>query len=203
MNAADKTGAAARRINIGIVGYASIPEGSPAGLLAEQTGRLLVERGFRVVTGGLGGVMEAACRGARSAASYKEGDTIGILPGHDPRVANEFVDIAIPTGMDHLRNSIVAHCDAVIAIGGGAGTLSEICFGWLYKRLVISLGNEGSVGMVAGQALDHRTRYKDLPDDRVYAAATPEEAVAFVHALLPKYQKYWRGFESPDAPAEG
>jgi uncharacterized protein (TIGR00725 family) len=200
MNATDKTSATARRINIGIVGYASIPEGSPAGRLAEETGRLLVERGFRVVTGGLGGVMEAACRGARSATRYKEGDTIGILPGHDPRVANEFVDIAIPTGLDHLRNSIVAHCDAVIAIGGGAGTLSEICFAWLYKRLVIALGNEGSAGMVAGQGLDHRTRYKEIPDDRVYAAGTPEEAVAVVVTLLPSYQKYWRGFESHTSP---
>lgn len=195
MNAPDKPSAPARRINIGIVGYASIPEDSPAGRLAEETGRLLVERGFRVVTGGLGGVMEAASRGARCAAGYKEGDTIGILPGHDPRAANEFVDIAIPTGLDHLRNSIVAHCDAVIAIGGGAGTLSEICFAWLYKRLVIALGNEGSAGMVAGKALDHRTRYKELPDDRVHAAASAEEAVAFVVTMLPSYQKYWRGFE--------
>jgi uncharacterized protein (TIGR00725 family) len=184
-----------RRINIGIVGYASIPEGSPTGHLAEEAGRLLVERGFRVVTGGLGGVMEAACRGARSAANYKDGDTIGILPGHDPRVANKFVDIAIPTGLDHVRNSIVAHCDAVLAIGGGAGTLSEICFGWLYKRLVVGLGNEGCVGLVMGKALDHRTRCKDLPKDRVYAAATAEEAVNLVVTLLPSYQKYWRGFD--------
>lgn len=196
MNAPDKLSATARRINIGIVGYASIPEGSPAGRLAEETGRLLVEHGFRVVTGGLGGVMEAACRGARSAAGYKEGDTIGILPGHDPHVANEFVDIAIPTGLDHLRSSIVAHCDAVIAIGGGAGTLSEICSAWLYKRLIIALGTEGCVGLVAGKALDHRTRYKDLPDDRVYAAASAEEAVAFAVTLLPSYKKYWHGFDS-------
>jgi uncharacterized protein (TIGR00725 family) len=184
-----------RRINIGIVGYARIPEGSAAGVLAEEAGRLLVERGFRVVTGGLGGVMEAACRGARAAAAYKEGDTVGILPGHDPRAANQFVDVAIPTGLDHVRNSIVAHCDAMIAIGGGAGTLSEICFGWLYKRLVIALGTEGCVGLVAGRALDHRTRYTDFPEDRIFAAATAEEAAALVVAMLPRYQKHWRGFE--------
>jgi uncharacterized protein (TIGR00725 family) len=60
--------------------------------------------------------------------------------------ANPFVDIAIASGLDHVRNSVVAHADAVIAIGGGAGTMSEICFAWIYKRLVIG-GWRAGVGV--------------------------------------------------------
>src|SRR5690606_26742727 len=66
--------------------------------LAEDVGRLLVERGFRVLTGGLSGVMEAACRGARSASNWREGDVIGILPGSCAEAANPYVDIVIPSG---------------------------------------------------------------------------------------------------------
>ena len=90
---------------------------------AEEVGRLVAEAGGIVVCGGLGGVMEAACRGARSA----DGVAIGLLPGADRRSANPFVTIAIPTGMGELRNGLVVRsADAVIAIGGEWGTLSEI-----------------------------------------------------------------------------
>ena len=76
-----------------------------------------------IVCGGLGGVMEAACRGAKEAG----GTTVGILPGADRAAANPFVDVAIPTGLGEARNALVVRAaDAVIAIGGGYGTLSEI-----------------------------------------------------------------------------
>ena len=75
------------------------------------------------MTGGLGGVMEAACRGARAAG----GTTLGILPGSDRGDANAFVDVAVATGMGELRNGLVVRCaDALVAVGGGYGTLSEI-----------------------------------------------------------------------------
>ena len=91
--------------------------------LAEEVGRELARRGATVVCGGLGGVMEAACRGAKSAG----GTTIGILPGSDPRDANRWVDIPICTGLGHARNVIVVKSGrAVIAVGGAYGTLSEI-----------------------------------------------------------------------------
>jgi uncharacterized protein (TIGR00725 family) len=86
-------------------------------------GRELGSRGVVLVCGGLGGVMEAACGGAKGAG----GTTIGILPGSDRSDANRFVDIAIPTGLGEARNALVVRAaDAVIAIGGGYGTLSEI-----------------------------------------------------------------------------
>ncbi len=91
--------------------------------LAEEVGRLLAEHGAVVVCGGLNGVMEAACRGAKSAG----GLTIGLLPGSDAADANEWVDIPVPTGLGYARNSIVVKVgQAVIAVAGAFGTLSEI-----------------------------------------------------------------------------
>jgi uncharacterized protein (TIGR00725 family) len=88
-------------------------------------GRLLAEAGAVVVCGGLGGVMEAACRGARSAG----GLTLGILPGRDRREANAFVEVAVPTGLGEARNALVVRAaDVVVAVGGAYGTLSEIAF---------------------------------------------------------------------------
>ncbi len=90
---------------------------------AERIGRALADRGAVVVCGGLGGVMEAACRGVAAAA----GTSIGILPGADRGAANPWVQIALPTGLGELRNGLVIRAaDAVIAIGGAHGTLSEI-----------------------------------------------------------------------------
>lgn len=91
--------------------------------LAESVGEILAQQGATIVCGGLGGVMEAACRGAKS----KGGLTIGILPGQDPSTANPWVDIPIVTGIGEARNvAVVKSAQAVIAIGGRYGTLSEI-----------------------------------------------------------------------------
>lgn len=91
--------------------------------LAEEVGRRLAEKGAVLICGGLGGVMEAACRGAKGAG----GTTVGVLPGTNPGDANPYVDIPIATGMGPARNVIVvASAQAAIAVGGGYGTLSEI-----------------------------------------------------------------------------
>ena len=91
--------------------------------IAEEVGRRLAEAGAILVCGGLGGVMTAACKGADSAG----GLSVGLLPGTSRSEANEFLDIALPTGMGEMRNALIVRCvDAVIAIGGGWGTLSEI-----------------------------------------------------------------------------
>jgi uncharacterized protein (TIGR00725 family) len=183
--------ASKRRANIGVIGDGGVRPGTKNFLLAKALGCALVDAGFRVVTGGLAGVMNAACQGARSSPLYRPGDTIGILPGSDPSVANPFVDIAIPTGLDHVRNSIVAHSDAVIAIGGGAGTLSEICFAWIYKRLIIALGAGGWAGKLAGNPLDHRVRFPGrIPGDKIYAAKNAEEALKLLTRLLPLYARH-------------
>ena len=91
--------------------------------LAEQVGVELASRSAIIVCGGLGGVMEAACRGAKSAG----GTTIGILPGDNPLSGNDFIDFPIITGMGYARNSVVVKTgSAVVAVGGAYGTLSEI-----------------------------------------------------------------------------
>ena len=90
---------------------------------AHEIGRLVAERGAILVTGGHSGVMESASRGAHEAG----GLVVGILPGLDHDSANRFVDVAIPTGMGQLRNGLIVNtADAVIAVGGEWGTLSEI-----------------------------------------------------------------------------
>jgi uncharacterized protein (TIGR00725 family) len=140
--------------------------------IAEQLGRGIVERGWRLATGGLGGMMEAASRGARSAPRYREGDVIGILPSGERATANRFVDIAIPTNMGYARNVLlVSMADAVVAVGGGAGTLTEIAMAWQMDRALVALELPGWSGELAGRALDARSR------PPVLAASSAEEAV--------------------------
>jgi uncharacterized protein (TIGR00725 family) len=103
---------------------------------AEAVGRLLAESGATVVTGGLGEVMAAAARGAKSVG----GTTIGILPGETRAAANEWLDHVVVTGIGHGRNlAVVASGDAVIAVGGRYGTLAEIGFALTLGRPVVVL----------------------------------------------------------------
>lgn len=113
-------------------------DASPQALqAAEAVGREIAARGHTVICGGLTGVMEAACRGARA----EGGHTIGLLPGRDRADANPYVEFVIPTGLNVARNAVVAlAADAMIAIGGAYGTLSEIAFALQYGRPVIGLG---------------------------------------------------------------
>ena len=113
-----------------------IGSGSEWAETAEEIGRLLGERGCTVVTGGLGEVMEAAHRGAKSAG----GTTIAILPGEERVAANEWADHVVVTGIGHARNlAVAASGDAVIAVGGSWGTLAEIAFARLLGRRVVAL----------------------------------------------------------------
>ena len=115
---------------------------------AEQVGRELAGRGAVVVTGGRGGTMEAACRGASQAG----GLTVGILPGPDRSAANDWLTVSLPTGMGELRNGLVARAgDAVIALGRGYGTLSEVGFALKLGRPVIGLGTWEVEGVVAAE----------------------------------------------------
>lgn len=128
---------------------------------AQEVGRLLAGAGYGVVTGGLGGVMEAAARGAASAG----GLTLGILPGVDPAAANPWCRVVIPSGMGQARNVLVVQAGlAVIAVSGGAGTLSEIGHALKLGRPVAGLGS--------------------WPVPGVFAAAGPAQAVAYILGRL-------------------
>src|SRR5678815_2375684 len=124
----------AGRRHVAVVG-AGAPDTRVAAL-AEEVGRLLARSGAVVVCGGLGGVMEAACRGAKS----EGGTTVGILPGSDRNDANPWVDVAIPTGLGEARNALVVRSvDVVIAIRGEYGTLSEIALALKTGEPVVGL----------------------------------------------------------------
>jgi len=104
--------------------------------VAEETGRLLAQRGAILVCGGLGGVMEAAARGARA----NGGTTVGILPGPDPAAANAHIAIPLATGLGEMRNFLIVRtAHALIAIGGGVGTLSEIALAQRIGKPVVGL----------------------------------------------------------------
>jgi len=108
---------------VAVIGSSSCSEEEAR--LAEAVGEGLARRGASVICGGLGGVMEGVCRGARS----QGGLTVGVLPGEDPAMANPWVDIPIATGIGYGRNmAVVKSAGAVIAIGGNYGTLSEIAY---------------------------------------------------------------------------
>ena len=123
-----------RPLFVSVIGAGDASPESEA--LAEAVGRGLAERGAVLVCGGLGGVMAAACRGAKSAG----GTTIGILPGSDSDAANPWVDIPIPTGLGYARNTVVIKTgDAVIAVSGAFGTLSEIGHALADGKTVVGL----------------------------------------------------------------
>lgn len=112
-----------RKLMVSVIGGHNADDNTR--LAAVQAGRIIAESGSVLVTGGMGGVMEAASEGAREAG----GLTIGIIPGSDRSKANQYVDIVIPTGMGHSRNTLTAGAaDMVLAFKGSYGTLSEIAF---------------------------------------------------------------------------
>jgi uncharacterized protein (TIGR00725 family) len=105
---------------------------------AEAVGHALATRGAVLVCGGLGGVMEAACRGAKAAG----GTTVGILPGNDRADANPYVDVALATGLGEMRNGLIVRAvDALIAVGGEFGTLSEVALALKAGKPVVGLGS--------------------------------------------------------------
>jgi uncharacterized protein (TIGR00725 family) len=128
---------------VGVVGPGEASASEAA--VAEEVGGLLAEGGAVLVCGGLGGVMEAACRGAKS----KLGLTVGLLPGLDRSAANGWVDVAVATGLGELRNGLIVRAsDTLVAVGGGAGTLSEIAFALKAGRPVIGVGTFELDGVV-------------------------------------------------------
>ncbi|WP_254766315.1 TIGR00725 family protein [Salinilacihabitans rarus] len=146
-------------MRVSVIGGGSIPD--EAAERAAAVGRELGRRGHVVVCGGRGGTMEAVCRGATA----EGGETIGILPTARPSDANEYVDVPIATGLGHARNALVPlNGDAVIALSGGPGTLTEIGFALIYDLPVVGLETHEIAG--------------------VEAVETPEAAVDAVEAAV-------------------
>lgn len=173
---------------IGIIGkneqHSDDPVAAATMKSAYQVGKLVAQRGGVIVTGGLGGVMEAASRGAKDGG----GTTVGFLPSMDRATANPYVDIVFPTGLGRARNLLTARgCSAIVMIGGGCGTLNELTIAYADGRPVVILRGSGGWSdrvegvLYDGHYLDER---KTVP---IEFADTPAGAVdkAFAAAMGP------------------
>ena len=132
----------------------------------------VAKSGAVLITGGLEGVMKAACHGAKDAG----GLTVGIIPQNEPSFANEYCDIVIPSGMGLARDFLNALSgDGVIIIGGGSGTLSETCAAYMYKKPIVAIKNSGGIAeKYADQYLDHRKNVL------ITGVSSPKEAVKVI-----------------------
>ena len=145
--------------------------------VAEHVGRLIARHHGILICGGRGGVMRAACKGAKT----EGGTTVGILPGSKDE-ANEYVDIPLPTYLGHVRNAlVVCACDAVIAIGGRWGTLNEISYAMsTNKPLVLIKGTGGCVDeLIEGHIMQH-------VESTYHVAHSAEDAIDIVFSLVDK-----------------
>jgi uncharacterized protein (TIGR00725 family) len=132
-----------RTIQVSVVGGSNPDPETVA--LAVEVGKVVAEKGAVLICGGLGGVMEAAARGAKE----KGGLTIGILPGYDGESANRFIDVKVRTGLGHGRNILVAASgDILIALPGSHGTRSEVSVGLLLGKRVIGVKAWGTISGV-------------------------------------------------------
>jgi uncharacterized protein (TIGR00725 family) len=149
-----------RRTQIAVIGYNEDWCTDIAKNIAYEVGKEIALSGSVLICGGLGGVMEAACKGAKE----NEGLTIGILPQGEFESANKFCDVVIPTGIGFSRNFIVAtSVDGIIVIGGGVGTLIEISVGYMLKKMMIAMSGSGGIAdEYGGKYIDERKRIKIL-----------------------------------------
>ncbi len=159
---------------ISVIGASEIDEDTEK--KAIEIGRQLARNKLAVSCGGLYGVMEAVCKGAKE----EGGLTIGIIPYKEKSAANKYIDIAIPVPFSQGRNIVVVLSgDVIVAIAGKAGTLSEISFAWIYGKPIVALtGVDGWSSKIAGQKLDDRRT------DLIHGAKTPKEVVDKVLELL-------------------
>jgi uncharacterized protein (TIGR00725 family) len=145
-----------RKLQIAVIGYNKDRCTDVASNAAYEVGKEIACAGAVLVCGGLGGVMEAACRGAKE----NGGTTIGIIPQEEFSYANQHCDIVICTGIGYARDFIVASsADGIIAVGGGVGTLIEMGVGYMTKKTIVAMAGSGGVAdMYGGKFLDERQR---------------------------------------------
>ncbi|EAI9944765.1 acyl-CoA synthetase [Campylobacter upsaliensis] len=178
---------------IAVVGYANLERLKDKDRkiiqnLALDLGKKLIQEGYIIVNGGLGGVMEAVSSGAREADNYMGGQTLGLVPNYNKNIANPYIDIVLPLGLDVARNVCVASvCDAMVVIGGESGSLSEMALAWQFGKLIIALSNYGYGGIFKNKPLDSRRK------DKIYFANNANEVVEILKEKLPLYQKTFAG----------
>jgi hypothetical protein len=169
----------ARRLQVAVIGGRRASEASLQA--AEVLGARLVGAGCRILCGGRDGVMAAVCRGAKQSPASYDGCTVGILPGPDGTDANRWVDVVVPTGLGLARNVVLVQAaDAVVAISGEAGTLSEIAVAWQLGRPLCALDTgEGWASRLAGHGVDTTDR------PPIFRAQSPEDVIPWLLAIRP------------------
>jgi uncharacterized protein (TIGR00725 family) len=156
-------GVCMRRVQILVVGSDSDHCTELANKLAYEVGEEVALKGAVLVTGGLGGVMEAASKGAKA----RGGLVVGIIPQNEKRYANAYCDVVISTGLGYSRNFVTAYSgDAVIVVGGGAGTAIEARVAYLKGKPIIAIkGNGGTADKIGGHYLDDRREVKVMAEE--------------------------------------
>lgn len=157
-----------RKIQILVIGHNDNGCTAVHEKIAYDVGSEVAKTGAILITGGLGGVMKAASKGAFEAG----GISVGILPQNDFSFANEFCDIVIPSGMGLTRDFLNAlSADGIIIVGGGSGTLSEICAAYMHRKPMVAIkGTGGSAEKYVDDYLDHRKNVKIIGVDTAQAA---------------------------------
>jgi len=179
-----------RKKQIAVIGSASNQLTESQRQLAYQTGKTLIEHHCRLINGGMGGVMEQSARGAHDASNYCPGDVIGVLPSYNASDANPYIDIALPTGLGVARNAVLmASCDAVVALDGGSGTLSEIALAWQMQKPIACIGDAGWHQRLASLTLDTRR------DDAIEVLADMDELADFIAQLDKQEAPDFKGIE--------
>jgi uncharacterized protein (TIGR00725 family) len=178
---------------ISVLGDRDVEKNSFKYELGYRISKALVDNGYRVLNGGVGTLSRVVYEGAVSSSQYTEGCVISIVPGFDPSVALEASDIQIATGLDEYRNVITANTDAVVAIGGGAGTLTDIAMAWMLKRLIICLKADGWSGELAGRRIDSRIRYRNIEEDQCFPANDEIDVINILAKYLSRYGRRHHG----------
>ena len=170
-----------RRVQISVVGFDADSCTDVARDAAYRVGKAIAKEGATLVCGGLDGVMEAASRGALEAG----GHSVGIIPSADSAQANDYCDFVVATGLGKSRNFVVAYSgDAMVVVGGGAGTLIELAAAYQAGKPIVAVGGTGGVADAwAGKHIDERRTGK------VLEGANPEDAVKMVIRELSRQGK--------------
>jgi uncharacterized protein (TIGR00725 family) len=145
-----------RKLQIAVIGYNKDRCTNIASKMAYEVGKEIARAGAVLICGGLGGVMESACKGAKE----NGGTTVGIIPQEEFLYANEYCDIVVCTGIGYARDFVVASsADGIIAVGGGVGTLIELGVGYMTKKTMVAISGSGGVADIyGGKFLDERNR---------------------------------------------
>jgi len=171
---------------IAVIGDSWTAPGSDTYELAYWLGYTLNCQRYRIITGSEGGIMEAVARGAFISPYYRDGDVNRVIGGYGSSSATHTSDVCMATSREMSGDLITPDSDAVIAMGGGTGTLTQLARAWALNKLIIGYKVRGWSGRVADRPMDLRRRFENMPDDQVYGVCSEKEVLEKLE-LLSRY----------------